>query len=396
MENSFDYASLNVPTPCFLIDRALLRRNMRTLKIVQERTGAEILLALKAFATWGVFDEMKGSIAGATASSIYEARLAKECDMGQVHVYSPAYTAEEMTEAVKLADHVVFNSFKQWETFRSVIEGSGRNISPGLRINPEYSEVHAEIYNPCTIRSRFGVRQVLFDGKSMDGIEGLHFHTMCQQGPDVLERTLENVEKYFGKYFSGLKWINFGGGHHITREGYDVDWLCEIIDGFKQRTGLHVYLEPGEAHVMNTGFMVTKVLDILENPHSSDILIVDSSASAHMPDILEMPYTPELKGASIISDTSMDMPLDEFENKYIVGGKTCLSGDIIGEYGFDKDISVGDKLVFCDMSQYTLVKNTMFNGIQLPAIASCDSEKPGGDVKIIREFGYEDFKGRLS
>ena len=240
---------------------------------------------------------------------------------GEIHVYSPAFTSKEVEEVAELADHVVFNSFGQWRRFRQIVEQADRKIQVGLRVNPEYSEVRTEIYNPCTIVSRFGIRRPHFNGQSLDGINGLHFHTMCQQGPGVLQRTLEQVEKLFGEFFSEIEWINFGGGHHVTRDGYDVDLLCDIIGGFRERTGLQVYLEPGEAHVLNTGFMVTTVLDIIENIHSTNIAIVDTSAAAHMPDILEMPYTPEMRGAETISETSTDAPLDEFSNKYLLGGK---------------------------------------------------------------------------
>ncbi len=397
METTFDYASLDIPTPSFVIDRARLRKNMRLLAEIQNRTGAKFLLALKGFASWGVFDDMIGTLHGITASSVYEARLGvEEFAGGEIHAYSPAFNQQDVEELSNLADHIVFNSFNQWQRFHSIVEKSGRNIQLGLRVNPEYSEVRTEIYNPCTNVSRFGIRRSHFNGHTLDGISGLHFHTMCQQGPGVLHRTLKHVEKLFGEYFHGLEWINFGGGHHVTREGYDVDMLCDIINDFRSRTGLEVYLEPGEAHVLNTGFMVTTVLDIIENPHSSNIAIVDTSASAHMPDILEMPYTPEMVGAEIIYETPADVPLDEFSNKYILGGKTCLSGDVIGEYGVDHALRVGDRLVLSDMAQYTIVKNTMFNGIQPPSIVTCDSEVPDGDVRILRRFNYADYKHRLS
>ena len=370
---------------------------MRVFEDIQNRTGAKFLLALKSFACWGVFNEMVNTLHGVTASSIYEARLGKEMFTGgEIHAYSPAYTPAEIDEYAKIVDCIVFNSFNQWDQHRKKIQSSGRDIHVGLRVNPEYSEVRTEIYNPCTILSRFGIRRPNFNGHSLDGISGLHFHTMCQQGAGVLERTLVHVEKLFGEFFPHLKWINFGGGHHITREGYDVDWLCEIINDFKGRTGLDVYLEPGEAHVLNTGFLVTTVLDIVINAHSSNIAILDTSAAAHMPDILEMPYTPQVIGGTIIYESDTDEPLDESIQQYILGCKTCLSGHLIGEYSFEQPLNIGDRLVLTDMSQYTIVKNTMFNGLQLPAIVTCDSEVPGGDVQILRQFDYEDYKNRLS
>jgi len=391
-----DYAGLDIPTPSFVIDRALLRRNMRLLERVQAEAGCTVLLAMKGFATWEFFDEMAPHLGGVAASSPYEARLARETfPDGQIHVYSPAYAPGEMDELIPLADHIVFNSFRQWRTHRGRIRASGRPIEVGLRINPEYSEVRAEIYNPCTMRSRFGIRSSEFNGQGLDGVTGLHFHTMCQQGADVLARTLKRVERLFGRLFDRLRWINFGGGHHITREGYDVDLLCRTIRRFRRRTGLEVYLEPGEAHVMNAGFLVATVLDVVENPHSVDVAILDTSAAAHMPDVLEMPYTPYVLHGEVSYSDHADEPLDEFPYKVLLGGKTCLSGDVIGEYGFDRRLEVGDRVVLTDMAQYTMVKTTMFNGIRMPAIVSCDSEAPDGDVRILREFGYEDYKERL-
>jgi carboxynorspermidine decarboxylase len=369
---------------------------MKLLADIQDRAGCTILLAMKGFATWAFFDEMAPCLGGVAVSSTYEARLARETfGAGEVHAYSPAYTAAEVEELTGLVDHIVFNSFRQLSTHRRTVAQADRNIEVGLRVNPEYSEVRVEIYNPCTTRSRFGIRISDFDGNNLEGITGLHFHTMCQQGADVLVRTLEQVEELFGDYFDQLQWINFGGGHHITRPGYDIDLLCETILDFRRRTGLKVYLEPGEAHVMNTGFLVTQVLDIIENPHSADIAIVDASAAAHMPDVMEMPYTPEVWRGRVFYDDHFDAPLDEFPHKYLLGGKTCLSGDIIGEYGFETELQVGDRLVLTDMAQYTLVKTTLFNGIRHPSIVSVDSDIPGGDMRVIRKFGYEDYKRRL-
>jgi len=397
MEHAFDFASVKIPTPYYIIDRSALRRNMVVHADVQKRTGCKILLALKAFSTWGVFKDMAPYLDGVAASSLNEVRLGKEEFGKTIHMYSPAYCETELKEALPIVDYLVFNSANQFERFQPLVKEWGRKIHCGYRINPEYSEVQMEIYNPCTNRSRFGMRSDVLHEVSLKGIDGFHFHTMCQQGSDVLARTLELVEERFGRYFRKLKWINFGGGHHITRKGYDVDGLCEIINDFRKKYGLDVFLEPGESHILNTGFLVSTVLDVIENPTSIDVAILDTSAAAHMPDVLEMPYTPEMLSARrVLESTDTDVPLDEGRYKYIIGSKTCLSGDIIGEYRFKKPLKVGDRVVFSDMSQYTMCKNTMFNGLRLPSIVSCDSEVKGGDVKVIREFGYEDFKKRLS
>ncbi|MGI5831045.1 MAG: carboxynorspermidine decarboxylase [Thermoguttaceae bacterium] len=396
----FDYSQVDIDTPYHIIDRALIRRNMKILADVRKRTGARILLALKAFSTWGVFDEISPHIDGVAASSLNEARLGLDYfgKGKEIHVYSPAYAQEEMVAICKIADHIVFNSLDQWRRFRPTVEKAPRRIEVGLRINPEYSEVQLEIYNPCTTRSRFGVPlEGLIDaGKdALDGIDGFHFHTMCQQGSDVLQRTVQVVCERFDKYFGCLKWINFGGGHHITRRGYDINRLCRIITGFQQKYNLDVILEPGETHVLHTGFLVATVLDVIENPNGIDVLIVDTSAAAHMPDVLEMPYTPEILGARLNVD-DYESPLDEGGYKYIIGSKTCLSGDIIGDYTFNHPIKIGDRLVFEDMSQYTICKNTTFNGIQLPSILSCDSDVDGGLFRVHRKFDYNDFRNRLS
>ncbi|MBQ3454183.1 MAG: carboxynorspermidine decarboxylase [Thermoguttaceae bacterium] len=396
----FDYSAVEIKTPYYIIDRALIRRNMEILSDVQKRTGARILLALKAFSTWGVFDEISPYISGVAASSLNEARLGQDYfGRGkEIHVYSPAYSDAEMDQLCRIADHIIFNSLEQWKRFRPKVESCGRKIQVGLRINPEYSEVQLEIYNPCTTRSRFGVRlEGLIDAgeNALDGIDGFHFHTMCQQGSDVLQRTVDVVCERFERYFDRIKWINFGGGHHITRKGYDVDRLCRIINDFHSKYHLDIILEPGETHVIHTGFLVATVLDVIENPHGIDVLIVDTSAAAHMPDVLEMPYTPEILGARRNIEDA-DAPLEEGGYKYIVGSKTCLSGDNIGEYIFPKAVKIGDRLVFDDMSQYTTCKNTTFNGIELPSIVSCDSSIPGDTFRVHRIFDYNDFRNRLS
>jgi carboxynorspermidine decarboxylase len=397
MEQTFDYASVNLATPYYLIDRAAIRRNMEIHAEVQKQTGCKILLAMKAFSTWSIFKDMAPYLAGAAASSVNEVFLAKE-EFGKIiQMYSPAYSETELEAVLPLIDYLVFNSANQFERFKHLIKRTERKIHCGFRINPEYSEVQMEMYNPCTNRSRFGMRAEVLQEVSLRGIDGLHFHTMCQQGSDVLFRTLELVEERFDKFLKKIKWINFGGGHHITRKGYDVDGLCDIINGFKNKYDIDVFLEPGESHVLNTGYLVASVLDVIENPTSIDVAILDASAAAHMPDVLEMPYTPEiLKARRVLESTDTDMPLEEGRYKYIIGSKTCLSGDIIGEYLFKKPLKVGDRVVFADMAQYTICKNTMFNGLKLPSIVSCDSDTPDGDIRIIREFHYEDYKTRLS
>ena len=397
---NFDYTAVDISTPYYIIDRALIRRNMEILADVRKKTGVKILLALKAFSTWGVFDEISPFVDGVAASSLNETRLGQDYfgKGKEIHVYSPAYSQEEMDALCKIADHIVFNSLAQWKRFRKTVESAGRKIEVGLRINPEYSEVQLEIYNPCTTRSRFGVRlEGLIDAgdDALDGIDGFHFHTMCQQGSDVLHRTVDVVCERFEKYFDKIRWINFGGGHHITRQGYDVARLCKILNDFRKKYGLDIILEPGETHVIHTGFLVATVLDVIENPNGIDVLIVDTSAAAHMPDVLEMPYTPEILGAKRALE-DYDAPLEEDGYKYIIGAKTCLSGDNIGEYTFPRPVKIGDRLAFEDMSQYTTCKNTTFNGVQLPAIVSCDSDQPDIPFRVHRTFDYNDFRNRLS
>ncbi|MBR4808094.1 MAG: carboxynorspermidine decarboxylase, partial [Lachnospiraceae bacterium] len=319
--------------------------------------------------------------AGTTASGLFEAKLAHE-HMGnrEIHVYSPAYSSGEMKELVTFADHISFNSAMQWERYKPVVEAAGRRISCGLRINPEYSEVETEIYNPCAPGSRLGIRLKDLEGMDLKRIEGLAFHTMCEQGADVLERTLKQVEEKFGKYFGRMKWVNFGGGHHITREGYDVELLISLVKDFKAKYDVEVYLEPGEAVALNAGYLVASVEDIVENELLIGIL--DTSAATHMPDVLEMPYRPEIIGAG---------KAGERKYTYRLAGPTCLAGDVIGDYSFDEPLKTGDKVVFTDMAIYTMVKNNTFNGRPLPDILTLE----GGSLKVVKEFGFEDFKSRL-
>lgn len=374
----------NVKTPCYIVDKRLLKKNLEILKSVTDRTGCKILLAQKAFSMFSVYPEIAEYLDGTTASGICEARLGYE-EMGkpfgkETHIFSPAYPEQDFEYITGICDHMVFNSFHQWKKYRDKLKG--KNIECGIRINPEYSEIDHDIYNPCFTGSRLGTRLCDFEENELDGISGLHFHTMCEQNSDTLKRTIKVVDEKFGKYLKNMKWINFGGGHHITREDYDIETLIECIMFFKDKYGIQVYLEPGEAVALNAGYLVSEVLDTLEN--GMHIAILDASASCHMPDVLEMPYRPN------IIDSGMPQ---EKKYTYRLGGNTCLAGDITGDYSFDEPLEAGDKLVFCDMAIYSMVKNNTFNGMNLPSIMLYSDEK---GLELIKEFGYQDFKGRLS
>ena len=370
-----------VKTPCYIIDKGLLVKNLEVLKRVREEADCKILLAQKAFSMYSVYPLILQYLDGTAASGLYEAKLGhEEAGEGEVHVYSPAFKPDDMRELVKICDHIVFNSPSQFKMHRQAVLDSSRRISCGLRVNPEYSETEPEIYNPCALGSRLGTTADNITDDDMQGIEGLHFHTMCEQGEDVLERTLPHFEEKFGKYLKSLKWVNFGGGHHITREDYDVDALIRLIKSFKKRYGVEVYLEPGEAVALNAGFLVCEVLDTLKN--GMDIAIVDTSAACHMPDVLEMPYRPNIIGSG---------KANEKPYTYRLGGPTCLAGDIIGDYSFDKPLKAGDRLVFCDMAIYTTVKNNTFNGMPLPSIYLKDDE----GIRLVKSFTYENFKARI-
>lgn len=370
------------PTPCYIVDERLLRRNLELLESVQDRTGCNILLALKGFSMHSVFPLVGQYLRGITASSLFEARLGHEKMGKEVHIYAPAYVDEEFNEILKYCDHIVFNSFDQWNRFKEKVRNSPRKIECGIRVNPEYSEIETPIYNPCYENSRLGVTLPNFKPSDLEGIDGIHFHTMCEQNSDTLERTIKVVDEKFGQYIAKMKWINMGGGHHITRPDYDIDTLIRCILFFKNKYGVDVYLEPGEAVALNTGFLVAKVLDIVEN--GMKLAILDTSAACHMPDVLEMPYRPNIIDAG---------KPDEYPHTYRLGGLTCLAGDVIGDYSFKKPLKPGDKLVFCDMAHYTMVKNNMFNGVNLPAIALFNETE---GIKVIREFSYEDYASRLS
>lgn len=372
---------INLPTPCYVIDEAALIKNLEILQDVEQRTGCHVLLAQKAFSSYCTYPLIAKYISGTTASGVFEARLAHE-EMGnkQVHVFSPAYKDEDFDKLLEICDHIVFNSFSQWKHFRDKAK-KHKSVEFGLRINPEYSEIETDIYNPCFANSRLGITLDHFEENELDGISGLHFHTMCEQGAETLERTIRVVEEKFGKYLYRMKWLNFGGGHHITKPDYNVDLLVEIINYIKKKYNLQVYIEPGEAVAIDAGFLVTTVLDLTEN--GMKLAIVDTSAACHMPDVLEMPYRPYIIG----SEQSGVRP-----HTYRLGGPTCLAGDIIGDYSFDKELSIGDKLIFTDMAMYSIVKNNTFNGMPLPSIYLL---KTDGSTELIKKFGYEDFKRRL-
>jgi carboxynorspermidine decarboxylase len=370
-----------IPTPAYVIEEYLLEKNCKLLKSVIDRTGCKILLAQKAFSMYSTYPLLSGYLNGTTASSLFEARLGRE-EMGkEVHIFAPSYREDEFDEILSLCDHIVFNSVSQWEKYKAKAMACGRMVSCGLRMNPEYSEIETDLYNPCFANSRFGITVDKLKDADLTGIDGLHFHTMCEQNSDVLERTLRVVEEKFGHLFHQLKWINFGGGHHITREDYDIEKLVGCINDVKEKYQVMVYLEPGEAVALNAGYLVSSVLELNEN--GMQLAILDTSAACHMPDVLEMPYRPHIIGAG---------EAGEYPYTYRLGGPTCLAGDDIGDYSFPEPLCVGDRLVFCDMAIYSMVKNNTFNGINLPAIL-LNTEQEG--LKLIRKFGYEDFRSRL-
>ena len=372
-------------TPCYVIDEKKLRENLEILAGVQQRTGCKILLAQKAFSCFHEYPLIGKYLKGTTASGLFEARLGREEMNLENHVFSPAYREEEMDEIAGLCDHIVFNSFGQLEKYAPRLKGK----SIGLRINPECStqEDHA-IYDPCAPGSRLGVTAKKFRENAerspqlLEALDGLHFHTLCEQNSDDLERTLAAVEEKFGQWLPRMKWLNMGGGHHITRADYDIDRLERCIRRMQERYGVEVYLEPGEAVALNAGYLATQVLDVVEN--GIQTLILDASAACHMPDVLEMPYRPPLRDSGKPGEKSWTYRLSSY---------TCLAGDIIGDYSFDREIQAGDRLYFEDMAIYSMVKNNTFNGIGLPDIAVMDEN---GDCRVIRSFGYEDFKERLS
>ncbi|WP_370827557.1 carboxynorspermidine decarboxylase [Fournierella massiliensis] len=370
-----------ISTPYFLVDETRLVQNLEILRQVADQAGCKILLAQKAFSMFSCYPLLRRYLAGSTASGLYEARLGREHFGGETHVFSPAYKPEEFEELLSYADHFVFNSPRQLQKFGPAAKAAGKAV--GLRVNPECStqEGHA-IYDPCAPGSRLGTTLANFDESLLPLLDGLHFHTLCEQNSDDLETTVAAFEEKFGKYLHGLKWINLGGGHHITRKDYDRERLVRIVKHLKETYQVEVYLEPGEAVVLNAGFLVTSVLETLHN--GMDIAILDTSAACHMPDVLEMPYRPPLQNSGESGEKAYT---------YRLGGPTCLAGDVIGDYSFDAPLNEGDRLVFEDMALYTMVKTNTFNGMPLPAIVWRDAN---GQEKLVKAFGYEDFKNRLS
>jgi len=375
-----------VPSPCFVVDEAAVERNLKILNRVQRESGARVLAALKAFSMWSLAPLVSKYLSGTCASGLHEARLGREEYGGEVHVFSAAYTERDLAEILQIADHVVFNSFGQWQRFQPLLLQAKQErpqLKYGLRINPRHSEGEVAIYDPCAPCSRLGIPLSQFEGQSLEGISGLHFHTLCEQDLEPLKRTLAAVEAQFGELLHGMEWVNFGGGHHITRPDYQVDELIDVVKGFAAKYGVQVFLEPGEAVAIHTGVLVTEVLDLTWN--DMDLAILDTSATCHMPDTLEMPYRADVLGAGLPGKKA---------HTYRLGGMTCLAGDVIGDYSFDRPLEVSQRLVFDDMSHYTMVKTSTFNGINLPAIAIWNSRTD--ELRLVKQFGYEDFKQRLS
>jgi carboxynorspermidine decarboxylase len=385
LECAFDPA--RVITPAFVVDEGLLRQNLAILAEVKQQTGCRILLALKCFAMFSVFPLLREVLDGVCASSPHEARLGREEFGGEVHTFGAAYSESDILDLAETTDHLVFNSFAQLTRFRELAlkkaQSSGRKLQFGLRINPEHSEGCVPIYDPCAPGSRLGIRRKAFREDLLDQVTGLHWHNLCEQGADCLERTIAAVETSFAPFLSRMEYVNFGGGHHITSPDYDRCLLIELVNRFQEKWGNLVYLEPGEAVALNAGYLVSTVLDIVAA--DMDIAIIDASIPAHMPDVLEMPYRPH------IIDSGMP---GEKPYAYRIGGLSCLAGDVAGEYSFDRPLRVGDRVVFTDMAIYTMVKTTTFNGVQLPAICLYRPERD--EVIPIRSFGYSDFKARLS
>ncbi len=382
-----------VQTPFIIHDLGRLRSNLGTIARVEAEAGAKVLLAQKGFATWSLYPIVREYLSGVTSSSVDEARLGREVFQKEVHAYAPAYSERDIEDLLRgddgkpLVDHLVFNSVAQLRKYGSRAKTSG--VECGLRLNPEHREVETELYDPCAPGSRLGttlasLEKARLTDQELDALDGLHFHNLCQKNSDALERTLASVETRFADYVSRVKWVNFGGGHHISRADYDVARLIRVVSDFRERTGKSVYLEPGEAIALNVGYLVSEVLDIVDgSPHPTAIL--DTSATAHMPDVLEMPYRPVILGGGQVG---------EKPHPFRLGGLTCLAGDVIGDWAFDEPLSVGDRLVFTDMAHYTNVKSTTFNGVRLPSLATYEPETH--EIRLVRKFGYDDYKSRLS
>jgi carboxynorspermidine decarboxylase len=369
----------DLPTPCYVLDEELLIRNLELCREIEEKSGCRILLAQKAFSMYAVYGLAAKYLAGTAASSLFEAKLAAEYFPGENHIYAPAYREEEFGEILACCSHVVFNSYTQLEKYLPAIRACEKKVECGLRINPEASTCQNPMYDPCAPGSRFGVTAAHFD-RSVK-VDGIHFHTLCEQGVGDLKKTLAKVEENFGDDLYGVKWVNFGGGHFLTKEDYDVEELIRVIRAFSQKYGVQVYLEPGEAVAYNTGFLAARVMDVVQN--GVDIAVTDASAACHMPQVLEERYRPDILGAGAPGEYPYDCRL---------GGNTCLGDDVIGDYSFPQKVKPGDLLIFTDMAHYTMVKNNFFNGVNLPSIANLGAD---GRIEIIKTFGYEDFKSKL-
>ncbi|MEP1447264.1 MAG: carboxynorspermidine decarboxylase [Paraglaciecola sp.] len=370
-----------IPSPCYVCEEAKLEANLQIMRRVQQESGVEIILALKGFSMWSTFGLVKQYLQGSTASAVWEARLGKEEIGKQVHAYSPAFKPNDINELVKLVNHISFNSLGQWNRYKQQVIQAG--ISPGLRVNPEHSETETALYDPSAPGSRLGIRATDLKGADLTGVEGFHIHNLCECDSFATERTIAAVEQKFAEWLPGLKWVNFGGGHLMTREGYDIEHLIETLTAFKLRhPHLTVVLEPGSAVAWQTGTLVTEVVDIVENEEK--IAILDMSATAHMPDVLEMPYRPEVRGAG---------KAGEKPYTYRFGGNSCLAGDAIDLYSFDHELQIGERIIFEDMIHYTMVKTTFFNGVEHPSIGILRKD---GSFELVRKFEYTDFKNKLS
>ncbi|MCU4156031.1 carboxynorspermidine decarboxylase [Carboxylicivirga sp. A043] len=377
-----DYSQIK--TPCYVLDEQLLRNNLQLIKSVRDRAGIEIIMAFKAFSMWSAFPIVREYIPKATASSVFEARLAFEEMGSKAHTYSPAYKTEDFKEIMAMSSHITFNSLSQFNHFKQNIKEHTDKISVGLRINPQFSDVETDLYNPCAPGSRLGIIASQLPEQLPEEIEGLHFHTLCESSSYDLELTLKAIEERFANHLTQVKWINMGGGHLMTRKGYDTEHLIQLLKRFKEKWNLHIILEPGSAFAWETGDLVSSVVDIVEN-NGIKTAILDVSFTAHMPDCLEMPYQPRVRNS--------EQGVIEGKYHYRLGGNSCLAGDYMEFWSFNKELQIGDQLIFEDMIHYTMVKTTMFNGVPHPAIAIWDNKK---GLNVVKEFGYDDYKGRLS
>lgn len=372
-----------VPSPAYVVDLSRLRRNLAYLRDIRNAAGCRILLAQKGFSMWSTYAVIREYLDGTCSSGAWEAMLAKEKFGGEIHVYSPAFTDEDMDDILPIADHISFNTVRQWKRFAPRIAAAGRPIECAIRINPGVSTGQHAIYDPCAAGSRLGSTLRELEGHDLTGLDGLHFHTLCEQNSDALAVTLEAVERDFGHLLRSVKWLNMGGGHHITRADYNAETLIRLVRGIRERYGIGVYLEPGEAIALGTGILTATVLDTLRN--GMDLAVLDVSVTCHMPDCLEMPYRPDVRGAGFPG---------ELPHTFRLGGGTCLAGDVIGDYSFPKPLEPGDRLIFEDMAHYTMVKTTMFNGVRHPALCLWDPEQD--ELRVVRKFDYRDFRDRLS